>query len=518
MTKTKRPVVLTILDGWGHTRSRHGNAIETANTPTFDFIRDNYKQLLLQASGQSVGLTWGEPGNSEVGHLTIGGGRIIFQYALRIDQAISDRSFFENSTIINAIDHANKNKSTLHLVGLLGYGTVHSSYKHLEALISMAKTKGVESLNLHLFSDGKDSGLKDSPMLVKKTEEVLSDASLGIISSIMGRWYAMDRDNNWERTQKAYDLLVNDQGHRTDNLIETIKAYYEKDSDDMHIPPIVSDKSSPIKDNDSVIFFNFREDSMRQIAQTFIDPKFDKFAHKKFENLFVALMTQYLEIKDSNLNIAFPLPKIDKGLAQVLSESGLKQLHLAETEKYAHTTYFFNCLRSTPFEGEADVLIESPKNFLENPHMRSKEIAEKFSQEIEKDIYDFFIINLANADVVSHLGILEKAAAAVESVDSALRSIYEATTKANGFLVLTSDHGNAESLIYSRTGDPETKHNPNPVPFFIVSEEYKKSPDTKTTDEKPAGLLSDVAPTILELLDIERPKEMSGMSLTKLLS
>jgi 2,3-bisphosphoglycerate-independent phosphoglycerate mutase len=333
----------------------------------------------------------------------------------------------------------------------------------------------------------------------------------------------MDRDNNWQLTQTAYDLLVNGKGEEAENLILKLQEYYNQEIFDTKIMPIVLDPAGRIKDNDAVIFFNYREDSMRQISRAFVEPfdfaqgkpKFDKFPRNEFKNIYVTLMTQYLEEPGLNLNVAFPLPEINNGLAEVLSTAGKKQLHIAETEKYAHATYFFNCLRNTPFEGESDILIESYKKHIEHPEMRSKEIADALVSELAKDMYDFAIVNIANGDILAHAGTLEGTIAGIGHVDTAVGRIMQAVKEKGGILLITADHGNSESLVYKGTGDIETKHNLNPVPFYLVATEYER-PETGpglTDQTKVNGLISDVAATVLEFMNIEKPVEMTGDSL-----
>lgn len=517
-----RPLVLVVLDGWGYSKQQLGNAVMTANTPYIDVIKHNFPALGLQASGKSVGLEWGEPGNSEVGHLTIGAGRTVFQYSTRINRAIESGDFFNNPALINAILHTQKNNSRLHLIGLLGSGTVHSNFEHLSSLLDMAKQNNVSQLYLHLFTDGKDSGLKEGPELLEKLKVQIAKFGIGTLATLTGRHYAMDRDNNWaDRTQKAYELFTQGKGEEAPDPLAYLQASYAKDITDTKLHPAVVDPKGTIEDNDAVIFFNFREDSMRQISRCFVDPSLDKIPRKEYKNLFVTLMTQYLEDLPISLNVAFPLPEVDNGLAEALSKSGKRQLHIAETEKYAHATYFFNCLRNTPYEGEIDILVESYKQHLEHPEMKASEIADKFLEEFAKGIYDFTIINFANADILSHTGNLDAAVKGAEHIDTALGRVYEAVMAMDGILVITADHGNAESLIYKGTGEAETKHNTNPVPFYLVAREYQRprtEEESNASVEKVEGLISDVAPTILELLQIQTPAEMTGASLLRLIS
>lgn len=517
-----RPLVLLILDGWGYSKQQLGNAISTAHTPYIDVIRTNFPALGLQASGKSVGLEWGEPGNSEVGHLTIGAGRTVFQYSTRINRAIENGDFFTNPALVNAMLHAEKYSSRLHLVGLLGSGTVHSNFEHLSALLDMAKRNNLAQVYLHLFTDGKDSGLKEAPELLTKLTTQIKKSGVGTIATLTGRHFAMDRDNNWtDRTQKAYELFTKGMGEQASDPLGYIQASYAQDITDTKLHPAVVDPKGIIEDNDAVIFFNFREDSMRQISRCFVDPHLDKIPRKEYKNLFVTLMTQYIEDSSISLNVAFPLPDVDNGLAEVLSKNSKRQLHIAETEKYAHATYFFNCLRNTPYEGEIDILVESYKQHLEHPEMKASEIADKFLDEFSKGIYDFTVINFANADILSHTGNLDAATKGVEYIDAALGRVYEAVMAQDGILVITADHGNAESLIYKGTGEAETKHNTNPVPLYLVAREYQRprsEEECNASIEKVEGLISDVAPTILELLQIQTPAGMAGASLLRLIS
>lgn len=513
-----RPVVLAILDGWGHSTQTLGNAILSANTPRINEIRENYPSLLLQASSRSVGLEWGEPGNSEVGHLTLGAGRIVFQYSPRINSAIESGAFFENSALLSAADHVQKTGGALHLIGLLSSGTVHSKFDHLIALVEFAQRRGISRLYLHLYTDGKDSGLKEAPSMFKKLNEQLAVKGVGKVATFIGRNFPMDRDNNWDLIAQAYDLFVHGKGTRVDDSLTALDQYYTEGFEDGKIPATVLDPEGLVRDGDSVIFFNFREDSMRQITHAFLDETFDKFPRQQFTDLSVVLMTQYVEYPERVIPVAFPLPDIPNGLSQVMSSRGKRQLHIAETEKYAHATYFFNCLRATPFEGENDILIESYKSTHEHPEMRAAEIAQKFLEEFNTGRYDFTVMNLANADVLAHAGNLELAIKGVEAVDLAIGVIRDAVLARGGILVITADHGNGESLVYKTSGESETKHNLNPVPLYLIGQEFQGMVfRTSGMGGSAQGLLCDVAPTILTLLQQEIPVEMTGTSLIPLL-
>ncbi len=511
-----KPIVLTILDGWGYSKQKHGNAILSAKTPNIDSIQQNYPSLLLQASGIAAGMTWGESGNSEVGHLTIGAGRVIFQYLSKINKAIEDDSFFSNEVLSKAISHVHENNSTLHLAGLLTSGSVHAYLTHLFALIDMAKRNNVVNLKIHLFTDGKDSGLKEAPVLIKKVQDYLSQIGIGQISTVIGRDFAMDRGKNWDLTKTAYELLTAGVGKRTADIYRKIEDYYSQGLNDSKTPPTTTDNMGMIEKNDALIFFNFREDSMRQLVEAFVDEGFNIFEKKELNNLYVASLTQYVE--NPNLHVAFPIPEIKNGLAEIISKNSKKQFHIAETEKYAHVTYFFNCLKNMPLNGETDFLSESLKNPLVNPKMKANDIVEKVLSELDR--YDFFVINFANGDALSHFGNLEVAIKGVEAIDDALEKIKSAVLERDGTMIITSDHGNAEAMLYKSSGERETKHNDNPVPFYLIAKKFERlrsDADIESTMKQSSGLLADVAPTILELMGIEKPVEMTGDSLLKII-
>lgn len=513
-----RPIVLTILDGWGYSPQKIGNAIATGRTPNMDFITANYPGLLLQASGKAVGLTWGETGNSEVGHLTLGAGRIIFQYLSRINKSIETGEFFNNATLLEAVEHVKKNNSKLHISGLLTSGSVHAYFNHILAFVDFAKKNNLKNVKLHLFMDAKDSGLKEGRNLLEKLIEYLNIYSEVKIATIMGRDFSMDRNNNWELTEKAYNLLVNGEGERTDSPIEKLSEYYAQGIHDNLIPPLLVDPSGTIENNDALIFFNFREDSMRQITRTFIEPDFNLFKIKALDNLLVVAMTPYLE--SQNLKVIFEAPDVKNGLAEVLSLNGKKQLHIAETEKYAHATFFFNCLKTALLPGESDVFIKSTSKAEEDPEMKANEILAKVIEELDKDIYDFMVINFANADMVAHSGNLEKTIRGVETIDSCIGKLKDAVFQKNGILIITADHGNAESIT-SRGGDEESRHNMSPVPFFIVVKEYERQRSEEEINNAfsgSGGIIADVAPTILEMMGIPKPEEMTGESLFKVIN
>lgn len=513
-----RPVVLTILDGWGYLPQKYGNAILYAQTPFVDLVQHNYPSLLLQASGKAVGMTWGEEGNSEVGFLTIGAGRTIFQHFSRINKAISDGSFYQNELLLKAINHAKKNYSTLHIAGLLTSGSVHAHISHLFALVDMAAKNNFANVRIHLFTDGKDSGLKEAPILIKKIQDYTAKIGIGVITTIIGRDYIMDRGKNWDNTRKAYELLVRGAGEKTDDILEKIQMEYQMGFTDSKLPPMIIDKQGFIKDGDALIFFNFREDSMRQITRSFIEKDFQIFPTEKFENIFVVAMTKYLD--DPRLNIAFPFPEIKNGLAEILSLNEKTQLHIAESEKYAHTTFFFNCLNSIPYQGETDIFIESLENSTLYPEMRAPEIVNKVIDFIDQNRYDFYIINFANPDILAHTGDLEATIRGVEVVDNALKQIADAVLNKDGIMIITADHGNAESMVYELSGEKKTRHEESPVPFYLLGKQFAREraiEEIERSLSQVSGILSDVAPTILELMEIQKPQEMTGDSLLRLL-
>lgn len=504
------------MDGWGYSANQVGNAIAQAKTPTIDFINQNYPAVLLQASGPAVGLPWGEIGNSEVGHLTIGAGRIILQYLTRINQAIDDDTFFTNESLLKAAKQVKNKNSALHIMGLITSGTVHSSLKHLYALLDFAKQQGLEKVYVHLFTDGKDSKPKESALLLKQALDYTLADKIGQIITVVGRGFSMDRDENWDRTQKAYDLLTAGQGNKTTDLLKSIEEYHSQGINDEAVPPTILEGSEDklIKDNDAVIFFNFREDSVRQLTRAFVDKEFSFFALKPMPNLLFVTMTDY----SSRFNIlpVFKQPEIKNQLAEVLELNGKKQLHIAETEKYAHATYFFNGLREEPFEHETDVFIQSHKNLLENPGMKALEIGERIEAEIKNGNFDFIVANFANPDILAHSGDYNAAVQGISIMDQALKKIYDAAKEKNAILLITSDHGNAESLSYAGTGEKETRHNLNPVPFYLIADSYEKQKTEKELKQELSetkGILADIAPTILQLIDIPIPQEMTGNSL-----
>jgi 2,3-bisphosphoglycerate-independent phosphoglycerate mutase len=490
-------LLLAILDGWGYTNRKIGNAIYYARTPNMDRFMRDFPHSFLKTSGLDVGLPPGQMGNSEVGHINIGAGRIVYQDSMRILKAIEDGSFFENAVLKEAMEKAKKKK--LHLMGLIGNGGVHAMMQHLYALLEMAKRNGVKNVAIHCFLDGRDTPPRSAMQHIKELEEKLKEIGVGRIASIVGRYYAMDRDKRWDRTRMAYDLLTRAKGRKAKNAMEAIKIAYENGENDEFVKPTVI-TGDVIEDGDVVIFFNFRPDRARQLSHAFVDEDFDKFERKKLSIHFVAL-TEYFD----GINAAFKKEEIKNTFGEVLSKHGMKQLRIAETEKYAHVTFFFNGGREKPFEGEERCLIPSPKvaTYDLKPEMSAYEVTEELIKRIESEKYDVIIVNYANPDMVGHTGVWNAAIKAVETVDECIGKVVDAIIQHNGIAIITADHGNAEEM-FDENGEPKTAHTTNPVPFIIIGAGKLKLRN---------GNLGDIAPTMLHLLGIKKPKEMTGNSL-----
>ncbi len=509
----RRTYVLAILDGWGIGEANESNPIYVAEPKTIKYIEENFPVGALQASGIAVGLPWNEEGNSEVGNLTIGAGKTLYQHFPRISLAVRDGSFFENKSLVGAFSHAAKNNSAVHLIGLLTEGNVHASFEHVKALIELAKKENCKKLYLQLFTDGKDGPPHSASNLVKKLGEEIKKSGIGEIVSLSGRYFAMDRDNHWERTEKAYRALTEFRGGKIPVVEEFFKKSYEGNLNDEFIEPTPVNESHPVQSNDALIFFNFREDSMRQIVEPFLNSAFEKFPAKKFEDLFVATMTAYSE--KFGAKVAFPPEKVGVPLGKTLADNNKIQLRLAETEKYAHVTYFFNGLKESPYPSEYRVLIPSRSTARhdENPEMMAQAITDRVLAALNEGGFDFIVVNYANPDIIAHTGNLEATVKAIKAVDKEIERLMKATLENNHILLITADHGNAEKLINPESGEPETKHNPSPVPIYLVGNEFKRIRKSSVGRLKIIGLLSDVAPTILDLMKIPKPKEMTGESL-----
>ncbi len=504
--------MLCILDGWGIGKKDESNPIYVSDLPAIRNIEANFPSGSLKASGLSVGLPWGEAGNSEVGHLTLGSGRVLYQHYLKISNSIESGEFFEKPELKEAFSRAKKNASAVHLIGLLTKGQVHASLEHLAALIEMAKKEDAKELYLHLFTDGRDSPPRSAQELFGKVEEKLKKEGLGKIADVAGRYYGMDRDQNWKLTEQTYRMLTgSDAPQKT--VEKALEENYGKNLSDEYLEPAVIEPH-PIKDGDSVIFFNYREDRMRQIARPFLDPNFSKFNAKKFGNLYAVAMTQYYNDLPK-IPVVFGKETVKNTLGEVLSNNNKIQLRIAETQKYAHVTYFFNGLHENAFPSEYRILIpsEDPAHPDKRPQMRAEEITNRAAVSVNNNEFDFILINYANPDIIAHTGNYNATVEAVKFVDSQLGRLVSAVLSQNGVLIVTSDHGNAECVLDLKTGQPRTEHESNPVPFYLVGNEFKKNEPGKPGSLPNLGMLSDIAPTVLGLMNIPKPDEMTGDSL-----
>jgi len=521
-----KPIVLAILDGWGISFSPQNNAIAQAKIPNLKEVEKFYPSCSLQASGIAVGLPWNEAGNSEVGHLAIGGGRIVYQYLPRISLEIKSGKFFKNPAFTKTATHVKKNKSNLHLMGLISSGNVHSYLEHVYALLEWARREKIENLYFHLFTDGKDAPLKEGKKIVENLQEKLKKPNWKI-TTLIGRFFAMDRNNNWDRIEKAYNLITQGQGEKTQDPVKKLEEFYEQDINDTYMKPIVVvDKNQEpvglVKENDGIIFFNFREDSARQLTKAFILKDFDKFPCQFFKNLFFCTMTEYEKGLPVNAT-AYPRIEIKNHLTEILGKVSKGVLKIAETEKYAHVTYFFNGNKEGLFPYEERELIPSKivSHYEESPEMQADKVTEAIIKGV-KDNYDLVVANYANPDMIGHTGNFEASIKAVEIVDKNVGRLIGMAKHGECILIITSDHGNVEELINLQTGEKITEHSNNPVPFYLVGEKYKlEKPKTEEEIEylykNPQGILSDIAPTILELIKIPQPKEMTGKSLLEVL-
>lgn len=518
-----KPVVLIILDGWGIGANTEGNAIKRTTLPTIEKINRNYPMIAIQASGISAGIPWGEPGNSEVGHTILGSGKIIYQSLPKITMSIQDRSFFSNPAMLEGMTNVTKNNSQLHIMGLVGAGSVHSTNEHLFAILEMAKEQKLSKVFIHLFTDGRDSPPTSGVGTVKKIQEKIGIIGAGEIATVCGRNWAMDRNNNWDRTEKAYKMLTEGIGNPAEDPISYMEASYEKDITDEYMEPGVIMKDgkplTTVNDNDTIIFFNFREDRARQITKAFVIPNFNKIKKSKEPKKVVFItMTEYE--KDLPALVAFPPEKNMGGLGETLSKHNKNQLRIAETEKYAHVTYFFNGGIEEPFTGEDHILVPSPSvaKYDEEPEMSAATITQKTIEAIELNKYDFILMNYANADMVGHTGNMEAAKLAVTSIDKSLSLLLPKILEAGGAALITADHGNVEEMFNPYSGQALTEHSSNPVPLWFVSpDNHKNKTDEEIADSEDSirGLLSDIAPTVLELMNIEKPSSMNGESLLK---
>ena len=528
------PLALVILDGWGTAQSGPGNAILQANLPNFNYLIKNYPNTILYTSGTAVGLPNGVMGNSEVGHENIGGGRVVTQKLTLISDAVKNESFFKNKVLLDAINHALQNNSKLHIMGLISEGDVHSHLGHLYALFELAGKHKIKKVLLHGITDGRDDPPKNAIELLKKVEEKLKICN-GKTVTICGRYYGMDRDNRWQRVKRYYDLVTRGVGYNTKSAVEAIEAAYTRgerkvsedtkecpleNSDEFIMPTLIGSKEDLISDNDAVIFFNFRPDRAREISTALTQINFKEFSREIFpKNLFYACLTEY-DIKLHNKDFADPvlptaftnkeLPEVNKSnsLGEIIAKLNLKQIRIAETEKFRHVTSFFNMGRQEEFPGEERILIPSPKvtTYDLMPEMSAQDVAEKTIEAIKSKKFSLIVVNFANPDMVGHTGIIPATIKAVEFVDKSLGEIYKAIQEENGTLLITADHGNADQM-FNEDGSIRTAHSLNPVPFIIINNQYKNK------KLKAKGKLADIAPTILEIMEIEKPKEMTGESL-----
>ncbi len=506
----KKLTMLMILDGFGMNEKAEGNAVKIAQIPELTEIFTKNPNTMIHTSGLAVGLPEGQMGNSEVGHTNIGAGRIIYQDLAKITKSIEDGDFFSKPEFVKAIENCKANNSKLHIMGLLSDGGVHSHNRHLYGLLELAKRKDFEDVYVHCFMDGRDTPPASGEGYLIKLEDKLKEKGVGQIASLSGRFYAMDRDKRWERVNQAYDALVNGVGETATDAVAAIEESYQKEVFDEFVKPtvIVNKSGEPvakIEDGDSVIFFNFRPDRAREITRCLVDNEFDGFETKKM-NLYFVCMTPYDETMP-NVEVAFRKEEIRNTFGEYISKKGLKQLRIAETEKYAHVTFFFNGGEEKQYEGEDRILVPSPKveTYDLKPEMSAYEVTEKVIEAIKSEKYDSIILNYANPDMVGHTGSIDAAVRALETINDCVAKVVEAVKSVDGVLLITADHGNAEQMIDYKTGEPYTAHTTNPVPLAVVG-----LPGNKKVKE---GRLADLAPTMLDIMGLEKPDEMTGESL-----
>ncbi len=501
---SKKPVALIIMDGYGYNPSDYGNAITAANKPYLDKYLKECPNTRIGASGMDVGLPDGQMGNSEVGHTNIGAGRIVYQELTRITKSIQDGDFFENEALIGAIENCKKNNSALHLMGLLSSGGVHSHNTHLYGLLELAKKSGLEKVYVHCFMDGRDVPPSSGKEFVEELCNKMKEIGVGEIATINGRYYAMDRDNNWDRVKKTYDAMVNGIGEFYDCPVEAMQKSYDNGVTDEFVIPCVCSKNGKVSANDSIIFFNFRPDRAREITRTFVDDNFKGFEREKLPLYFVCF-TQY-DATMPNVEVAFKPQSLKNTFGEYIAEKGLTQLRIAETEKYAHVTFFFNGGVEKQYPNEERILVNSPKEVATydlKPSMSAYEVAVKAVNAMNSDKFDVMILNFANCDMVGHTGVFDAAKSAVEAVDTCVGAVVEAVTNKGGVAFITADHGNADKM-YEDDGSAFTAHTTNPVPFIVVGKDCKL---------REGGVLADIAPTMLKVLGLEQPAEMTGKSI-----
>ena len=512
------------MDGWGVAPPSDGNAITSAKTPVLNKLIMDYPAMTLSASSSEVGLNWGEMGNSEVGHLNIGAGRVYYQTMPRINKAIADGSFFENPAFLGAVDHAKKHKSRLHLIGLVSQGGVHSHEDHLFALLELASKRHFKDVYIHAIMDGRDAIYNAGIDFVNNALEMMKKHRVGRIATLCGRYFAMDRDNRWDRVEKAYRAMAEGVGEKADDPVAAIKASYEKKVyDEEFAPTVITENGRPVAvigPDDAVIFWNFREDRARELTKAFVQPDFDKFKRVYQPGIFFVTMTEYE--KGLPVHVAFEPDVINECLAKVVSDAGLAQLHVAETEKYAHVTFFINGQREEAFPGEERILVPSPKvsSYDQKPAMSEREVTAKVVNAIQDNTYDLIIVNYAAPDMVGHTGDLDATIKACEATDECVGKVVDAALARGGVVFITADHGNAEEVKNLQTGAVDKEHSTSPVPFIVVGKQFHgmnmglpEGVGADLTMVPPVGVLGDVAPTILRVMNLPQPDEMTGRPL-----
>ena len=503
-----KKALLMILDGWGIGNKTKGDVIYSTPTPYMDYLEQNYPNSKLQASGENVGLPDGQMGNSEVGHLNIGAGRIVYQDLVKINRACADGSILQNKEIVSAYEYAKQNGKSVHLMGLTSNGGVHSSLDHLFTLIDISKTYGIKSTYVHCFMDGRDTDPKSGKGFIEQVTAKCEEVPGAAIASIVGRFYAMDRDKRWERVKVGYDLIVNGEGKQATDMVEAMQESYDDNVTDEFVKPINNSKvDGTIKEGDVVIFFNYRNDRAKELTIVLTQQDMEEQGMKTIPGLQYYCMTPY-DASFTGVHILFPKENVENTLGEYIASKGLKQLHTAETEKYAHVTFFFNGGRETPYDGEERILVASPKvaTYDLQTEMSAFEVKDKLCAAIEENKYDFIVVNFANGDMVGHTGIYEAIEKAVTAVDTCVKEVVETAKKTDYEVIIIADHGNADNAI-NQDGSVNTAHSLNPVPFIYVT----ANKDAKVED----GVLADVAPSILHIMGLEQPEEMTGKCLIK---
>ncbi|MBW2978327.1 2,3-bisphosphoglycerate-independent phosphoglycerate mutase [Candidatus Woesearchaeota archaeon] len=501
-----KPVVLVIMDGIGISKRKEGNAVLLANTPNYNELIKNYPSTTLKAAGTAVGMPPNDPGDAEVGHLNIGAGRVVYGSFFRINNALADKSFYQNKAFLDAVENCKVRGSSLHLIGCLQKAGIHSHIYHLLGLLKLAKDNGVEKVYIHIFTDGIDSDAKSARQLIATLKEEKARLGDNRIATVIGRYFAMDRDEKWKRTELAYNALVNGVGLRADSSREAVDRAYEKGECDDKVKPTIIGDFDGIKDGDSVIFFNFRKDRARQLTRAFVEPDFNKFRRKKVDVNFVC-MTHYYKGVENNAVVAFKSLYTENLLGEVLSRAGLKQLRVAEQERCSAVGYFLNGEKEMPFEGEDRICVDSPKiAYHLRPGMNAYQVTKKALEAIYAEQYDIIIVNLANCDVVGHTGELDAAVTAVEVVDDCMGRVFRAVKEVGGISLVTSSHGNIEEMIDRKTKQPIRTNSRNDVLFIISDAEVKLNK---------GGILADIAPTVIDILELDQPEEMTGESLIR---